>query len=130
MCARLAAALEATDWVDAALLFGSHATERARPDSDVDLAIVVTTPDVSLRDELELQSQLEAIARTSVDLVRFDRASSLLKGELGRDGVVLFERRPGLGARARAEAMIEWLDFEPAYRRARDLYLKRLARGA
>lgn len=59
-----------------AILFGSQATGRARPDSDVDIGIVPSA-ELSLAEELSLAQALEEVVRSPVDLVRLDRGDAL-----------------------------------------------------
>ena len=109
-----------------AVIFGSVARGTARADSDVDIGIVPVDIDLSLHDETRLQLSLEAALGRPVDLVRLDRASSLLLGECARDGKLLFEAKPGDFVIFRARATGEWLEFAPAYRRAAERFRQRL----
>jgi predicted nucleotidyltransferase len=58
-----------------AILFGSRARRSARPDSDVDIAILPVDPALSLLDEGLLAASLERATGASIDLVRLDRAA-------------------------------------------------------
>src|SRR2546428_6609232 len=73
-----------------AIVFGSAAEGSARPQSDVDVGILFCAPEVPLHTELELQARLERACGRPVDLVRLDRASSLLKWEVARRGLPIF----------------------------------------
>jgi predicted nucleotidyltransferase len=78
--AALGAALGGDPRVAAVLLFGSRATGRARPDSDIDLAVLLAAPpgDPSeIRREL-LERLVGAVATERVDLVLLDEASAAL----------------------------------------------------
>jgi predicted nucleotidyltransferase len=77
-----------------AVLFGSAARGRTRPDSDVDVGILPNDPDLPLHAELDLQARLERACGRSVDLVRLDRVSSLLKWEVARSGGAARGRGP------------------------------------
>jgi predicted nucleotidyltransferase len=113
-----------------AVLFGSMARGQARPESDLDLGIVA--PQLDGRDELTLQAQLERSAGRPVDLVRLDRASTLIRWYAARDGILVLarDRREWVGFLARSAG--EHADLAPTWRRAADLYRARLmeARGA
>ena len=61
-----------------AVLFGSAARGALAPSSDVDVGIVPSNPDLSLRDELDLAARLSRVCHREVDLVRLDRASTLV----------------------------------------------------
>jgi predicted nucleotidyltransferase len=109
-------------------LFGSCARGCERPDSDVDLALLPTGA-FSLADEADLEAAVEQATGREVDLVRLDRTDDIiLRREIAK-GEAVFEAKAGLFGRFRAEAAVEWLDFEPVYTKARDLYLRRVAEG-
>jgi uncharacterized protein len=112
-----------------AVLFGSRATGRATPRSDVDIGIIPADPALSLADELLLTSDLSGATGTEVDLVRLDREDPLTGRAVALDGVCLFEAAPGLFAAYRARAVSHWIDFEETIAPHRDRFLRRLARG-
>jgi predicted nucleotidyltransferase len=109
-----------------ALLFGSAARGSLRPDSDIDVGIVPVDPELTLADEIRLQRDLEKACGRDVDLVRLDRASTFLLGEVARDGRLVLERAPGEFVRFRARALGEWLDFAPAFERTAERFRQRL----
>lgn len=120
-------ALSAGPTLRLGVLFGSVARGRAGADSDVDVAIVPEDPALDLRAELDLQVALERAAGRPVDLVRLDRASTILRWQVATTGVPLLEGRRGAWRRFVAEAAIEHADFAPALARAADLFRRRLA---
>lgn len=109
-------------------VFGSFATGTATAGSDLDLAWLPTDPDLPLAEDLALQAELTRVAGREVDLVRVDRASTLLRMEVARDGR-LFLGSSAAFTRFRAEAIAEFLDFEPALRAASERFRRRLAAG-
>jgi len=123
-------ALRGAPWLRLAVLFGSAARGTSRPDSDLDVGILATHPDVSLWDEADLASRLERASGRKVDVVHLDQASTLLKFEVVRDGKLLLERAPGDFARFREEALGEYLDFIPTYRRTADRFCQVLIERA
>jgi predicted nucleotidyltransferase len=127
---RLAPALNAGPPLRLAMIFGSVARGTSRADSDVDIAILPSDPDLTLTAELDLQRVLTAACGRPVDLIRLDRASSLLRWQVARDGRLLFQAGPFEAARFVAEAASEYLDFQPDFDRASALFQKRLADGA
>jgi len=74
-------------------LFGSTAKGSAKPDSDIDLAVLAdnTTVEVPL---LPLITELERTFGRRVDVVLLNRAGDLLRYEVRKHGRLLFERNP------------------------------------
>lgn len=112
---RLRDAISHSPWVECALLFGSRATGTARADSDVDIAVVPARDPGTLDEELALQARLERAVGASVDLVRLDTATTLLRWQVARDGVLVWARDPRAESRFRAEAAIEWDEFRDRF---------------
>ncbi len=90
-----------------------------RPQSDVDVGIV-PNGDVpngdgapSLAEELALQVELSRACGREVDLVRLDRADSILRWEAAREGLTIYSEPAGAAARFRAEAALEHADVGP-----------------
>lgn len=108
-----------------ALLFGSWASEQARPGSDVDVAIL-PLEDWPLAAELDLQGKLARAVGASVDLVRLDRAAPLLAWEVVSKGLLIVDPAQRF-ARHQARVALEHADAAPALARAARHYAKRLA---
>jgi hypothetical protein len=70
---------------------------------------------------------LNRAAGREVDLERLDQASTLCKHEVASKGELLHGSRDEL-VRFQAEAIGEFLDFEPALRAASERFRRRLAR--
>lgn len=69
------------EYLVAVWLFGSQATGRARPDSDVDVAVLGEQP-LELEQRLSIQMALEeALERFRVDVVDLHKASPVLRFE-------------------------------------------------
>lgn len=109
-----------------AMLFGSVARGRQRPDSDVDIAILPRDPDLPLAAELDLQNGLAKAAGREVDLVRIDHASVLLAWEIAKHGRVLLAEPAWEAPRFLARAAIEHADFAESVAPAQRLFLRRL----
>jgi predicted nucleotidyltransferase len=112
-----------------AMLFGSTAKGTQRIDSDIDIGIVPEDPELSLAEELTLQTDLARVSGHQVDLVRLDRASTLLRWQVVRYGQALIEATPFAAARFTAETVAEYLDFAPAFERAADNFRRVLTAG-
>src|SRR4051794_21430308 len=111
----LRAALAGRRDVNLALLFGSRARGRFRPDSDVDVAYL--GKDV---DPLELAYHLSLATHLEVDAVNLYDAGYPLKNAVLRDGVFLHQAEPGAEARWRSHAIMELELDRPGWERMRD----------
>ncbi|HEX6902631.1 MAG TPA: nucleotidyltransferase domain-containing protein [Thermoanaerobaculia bacterium] len=80
--------------VHLALLFGSQARGKARPDSDLDVAVQGENLDV-----LGLYGDLSLATGREVDVVDLSRAGFALLNAIVRDHVVIHQGRPGAAGR-------------------------------
>ncbi len=114
----------------AVYLFGSHATGRARRDSDVDLA-VVSTPLADARSRrLDILADLAHAGFDNVDLSFLDRGDVVLCHEAVRLNRVLFER-PEFDRGAWYSRVVRmYLDFVPYLRTQRQALKERLLHGS
>lgn len=110
--------------VDLGVLFGSHATGRARPGSDIDVALLV--PDDSPAARRQAEIDLQRALGGKADVTFLADAPPQLRFEISRQGVVAFERQPGLWVRERARAMVDWWDWAPVARRIHAAGVERL----
>jgi predicted nucleotidyltransferase len=114
--ARLSTALD-RNGVVVAYLFGSQATGRAGPLSDVDVAVVFDgSLDERARFDLQLRVREETVAAVrhdSVDVAVLNGASPLLRHRVVRDGRVLVDRDPLVRVRFEARAILDYLDTAP-----------------
>ena len=84
---------QAVPCVVAVYRFGSTAAGTAGADSDVDLAVLATTPiDASAR--FELRDRLARVFHRDVDLVELRSASPVVAIQIISTGTVLFEADP------------------------------------
>jgi predicted nucleotidyltransferase len=107
------------------VLFGATAGNRARPDSDIDIA-------VGCDGLADLDALYAAIARRlhadPIDLVDLRRAGPLLAFQIARGGRVLLERHPGAFREFQSLASRRYCDtakLRRAQRRAIDAFLER-----
>jgi predicted nucleotidyltransferase len=105
--------LEQMPAVRLAVLFGSAARRTDKPDSDLDLGVLVEGDGDS---HALLAVTLERAVGRPVDLVRLDSAPPLLRFEIARDGRVLVARDDQAWTQFRAHAMIDWWDWAPTAR--------------
>ena len=119
---KLRQALQKRPQVELALLFGSRARGPAEGESDLDLAVVA--PGI---DRLDLAADLSLVAGLEVDVADLSTAGYPLLRAVVREGVCVFEKRPGALARWRARTIAQLETDRPWFERMRDAYLKRQA---
>jgi predicted nucleotidyltransferase len=107
------------------VLFGSTTRSRARPGSDIDIALGCEGP-------ADFDALYAAIARRlhadPIDLVDLRRAGPLLAFEIARSGQLLFERHPGAFRAFQSLASRRYCDtakLRRAQRRAIHAFLER-----
>ena len=105
------------------MLFGSRARGDAAANADWDFGFLAD----SAVDPLTIMAALaEAVGSERLDLVDLARASGLLRYRAARDGVLVYEARPGIFDRFRFEAARFWYDVEPVLRPGYDAILDSL----
>ncbi len=122
LLAQVRRALAQRGGVELALLFGSRATGRAEPSSDLDLA--VDAPGVDL---FALAGDLSAELGLEVDVVDLAEANIPLLHQLVRDSLVAYESASGRAASWRFHALCTLETDLPWFRRMRDAWLERVS---
>lgn len=104
--------------IAAAYLFGSVARGTARPDSDVDVAVLLEEdpPGTLAGLHLDLEGDLEKHLGRPVQLVVLNQAPSDLGVRVIRDGVVLVDRDRSKRLRYEVQIRKEFWDLEPYLR--------------
>jgi predicted nucleotidyltransferase len=105
--------------VEVVALFGSAATGRLRPDSDLDLYVRLR-PGKSwdLARRLSVASDVSRLLGREVDLVVEDEhTSTILRRQVAQHGQPLWERRPGAWIDLQVAAVRAYTDLEPYLRR-------------
>ena len=110
-------------------LFGSQATGKQGPLSDVDVAVLLdekkASPKRFFRFRLDLIAAATGVCRRpDVDVVILNEATPVLKYEVVRAGRLVYERDRPARIEFEARAVQHYLDLEPFYRVSRT-YLKR-----
>jgi hypothetical protein len=116
--------LQAFPAVRLAAVFGSVARGGERPDSDVDVGILLDPDTPELRSRIS--ADLGRAAGCEIDLVDLGRAPPLLRFEIANDGVLLVARDRRDWVDFRANAMIDWWDWAPTARKINDAAIRRL----
>ena len=96
------------------VLHGSRARGDAAAHSDWDLGVLGADADTPAL----VTAVVDAVGTDAVDVADLDRSSALLRYRAARDGVALFEARPGEFERFRLEAVLFWCDAGPVIRAA------------
>lgn len=118
--------LEAQPEVLAAIVFGSAAAGRLRPESDIDLALLFA--EGGMPDELaalELRGELEQRAARDVDLIVLNRAPTVLAFQAVKKGQLIFCRDPRAFERYAVRLISEYADFKIIRRPIEEAVLKR-----
>lgn len=113
--------------LDLIVLFGSHAKDRVRPGSDVDIAVrAIQRPWGDWNWECEVADALSGVIRVGggeIDIVFLNGASPLLMFEVARSGHVLYEKEWGIFSEFRSYAARVYYDNGPRFKRQAQ-YLK------
>ena len=105
--------------IQAAYIFGSVATGRTRPDSDIDIAVLVSRripPARFLTYRLQLMADLgAALHRSDVDVVILNNATPLLAHRVLSRGRLVFERSASARVRFQVRTAALYSDLIPMY---------------
>lgn len=107
-------ALENDPRVAAALVFGSVARGTARPDSDVDIAVLYSDPsarDSINRDLLQILGRLGIAARRDVHLIDLEQADCAFRRRIFATGTTLFDHSGHRLRNLLAATLIEYFDW-------------------
>jgi uncharacterized protein len=119
----LAAHLAAEPAIVCAWLFGSRARGTARPDSDVDVAVLAELPRGIERHDWkwDLEARLTTALRLPVQVVLVDRAPADLVRRILREDRLLLDRDPKKRVAMEVKKRMEYFDMTPIWRRIRRL---------
>ncbi len=116
--------------IDAAYLFGTAATGKLRPNSDVDVAVLLAEP--YAEEELaavhaRIIYEIEAAFHREADVKILNELEHLpLIQKIIADGILVCDRHSPRRKAFAVKKNLEYLDFLPHYERMLDLYAERL----
>ena len=99
-------------------LYGSVARDEARPDSDVDVAILFAAePPATLgAPQFAIESELERLLGRPVQVIALNRASADLVHRVLRDGRIVLDRDRSARIRFEVRSRNEYFDMAPIRR--------------
>lgn len=115
-------------FIEAAYLFGSHAVDRAGPNSDVDVGVVGPKADFDAR-KLDILAELVAEGVDRVDLISLDGADPVVRFEAVHPNCLVFARPEFDHGQYFSRALREYFDLEPYLRTQREAYKRRVLGG-
>lgn len=108
--------LQQNDKVSAAWLFGSVATGKDRPDSDIDIAILfIEGLDKQTRFDMRLAiaAELSSLTGREVDVIDMQASPLFLQHQVRRSGYLLFEKNHAYRVDYDVKSRRQYLDFSP-----------------
>jgi uncharacterized protein len=130
----VAQAAQSLPEIQAAFLFGSHATGRARTDSDVDVAVLLDSECAEADARTRLRRMLEGfaahIAADRLDLVVLNDAPPALAFQVLKHGKLAFERDRTTLHRFRVRTYTRHSDFESTELFFREVTRRRARAGS
>lgn len=129
---QLKALMQQHPQINAAYLFGTAASGKLRPNSDLDVALLLAEP--YSQEELEsihtkVLSEIEAAFRREADVKILNTLEHLpLIQEIISRGILLCDRNPEVRRAFVVKKNLEYIDFLPHYERILNVYRERLSR--
>jgi predicted nucleotidyltransferase len=94
-----------------AYIFGSYAQNKARADSDVDIAIYLDTA-MDVETYLEIKVRLAEVCKREVDLIILNEATPFLRYEVYRNNILLFSRDKACETQYIVKTLFEYSDMK------------------
>ncbi len=123
-------------YVASAYLFGSQASGKTGPMSDVDIAVLLKEPYPRGRDLTHkmdhLAFEVEIVLKKEVDIVEMNRQGLIFVHNVLRTGKLIYDADPDFRIKFVAKVISDYCDFEPTIRFMNNYYFegykRRLAR--
>jgi len=119
--------------IAAAYLYGTAATGKLRPNSDIDVALLLAEP-YSQKELVSLETNVicdvEAAFHREADVKTLNQMEHLpLLHEIFSKGILLIDREPSMRRSFVVRKNQEYLDFLPHYQRILNIYAERLRKN-
>ncbi|MEM9694384.1 MAG: nucleotidyltransferase domain-containing protein [Myxococcota bacterium] len=118
----VASAVAASPAVAAAWVFGSVARNEARPDSDLDVALLLRDPEATAvtcrRDIQDLAARLETVSSRRVDLVVLTLRDPIIAQRVLSEGRLVLDADPERRIGFCSNVLARYLDWAPRYEAA------------
>jgi predicted nucleotidyltransferase len=124
--------LQQNDRVSAAWVFGSVATGKDRPDSDIDIAVLfIEGLDKHIRFDMRLAiaAELTDLTGRQVDVIDMQAAPLLLQHQVRRFGYLLFEKDHAYRVDFDVKSRREFLDFYPCLEKQNRQIINKVLEG-
>lgn len=96
-----------------AYIFGSYAEGVSRPDSDVDLAVLLErVPRDTLKYRLDMMDETKRIVRMNTEIIIINEAPRLLQFQVIQKGKVIFEKNPDRRALFEMNVASRYYDYK------------------
>lgn len=108
-------------YIAAAYLFGSHASGKAGPLSDVDIAILLKRDAPRGRDLIHEEDHLayrvgKALKVNDVDVIDINNKSLIFQHNILKSGIIIYDGDPPFRIRFESYVISHFCDFEPTLR--------------
>lgn len=116
-------------YIAAAYLFGSHATGKKGPMSDVDIAVLLKEPYPKGRELMHemdyLAYRVENVLQAGeVDLIELNNQGLIFQHNVLRTGKLIYDADPVFRIKFVAKVISDYCDFEPTIRFIKKFYLR------
>lgn len=109
--------------IRAAFLFGSTAADKRKPESDIDVAVLVSPEHGETFSQIPIIAELEDALNRPVDVVVLNRCGEIVKFHVRRDGRLLLDRDPTFRKSFEIRGRKMWEDWLYRHKRYVDVVL-------
>jgi uncharacterized protein len=103
--------------IAAMYLFGSAATGKMTPASDLDIAVIYAGPPIDGFERISMETALSNLLGRDVDLVIFHQAGVLLQHQILKYGCLIYERDTSERVRQETLSRSHYLDTRHLYKK-------------